>query len=181
MSHHRKDRASSASNEIEDDDTSAVVHSSSKVAAVTPSTRDDSNTATTTPFDSIATTAAIPRQNLFPSSSSSPSAELVVLNVGGHTFTTTRSTLFSVPGSYLEAMFSGRHAHCAHQTVDGAYFIDRDGRFVQAKSVAALFPLLNFVHIESFSSKNNSLDFFYHHLPEVTFDTFSTFCEPGPS
>jgi BTB/POZ domain len=148
--HHHQERALSASIAIEDDDPSAnssricsspvgVPNASSNAVvggAVTPSTRCTATNAT--PFDTsaamtatAATTTAIPRQNLFGASSSSSSPELVVLNVGGHTFTTTRSTLFSVPGSFLEAMFSGRHAHCAHQTADGAYFIDRDGRFVQ--------------------------------------------------
>lgn len=54
--------------------------------------------------------------------------KVVVLNVGGCQFTTSRSTLCSVQGSQLEAMFSGRHAFCAHQMEDGSYFIDRDGR-----------------------------------------------------
>ena len=49
----------------------------------------------------------------------------VVLDVGGVCFKTTRTTLCSVPGSMLEAMFSGRHT--VHQDVNGSYFIDRDG------------------------------------------------------
>jgi hypothetical protein len=73
-------------------------------------------------------------KNLFdsplPPSLSTPAEnkKVVVLNVGGCQFTTSRSTLCSVQGSQLEAMFSGRHAFCAHQMEDESYFIDRDGR-----------------------------------------------------
>lgn len=58
----------------------------------------------------------------------SPLPEIVKLDVGGFKFTTSRSTLCSVPGSHLEAMFSGRHPMGALLTDNGAYFIDRDGR-----------------------------------------------------
>ena len=51
----------------------------------------------------------------------------IKLNIGGHTFTTSRSTLVSEKGSMLEAMFSGRHTITPDET-DGSYFIDRDGR-----------------------------------------------------
>jgi hypothetical protein len=54
------------------------------------------------------------------------SSEIVTLKVGNHTFTTSRSTLCSVP-SYLEAMMSGRHT-VGSKMKDGVYFIDRDGR-----------------------------------------------------
>jgi hypothetical protein len=43
---------------------------------------------------------------------------------GGVLFVTTRATLCR-PGSYFEAMFSGRHALLQ---VDGAYYLDRNGR-----------------------------------------------------
>ena len=51
----------------------------------------------------------------------------VTLNVGGHKFQTTTTTLRNVPDSMLEAMFSGRHA--IHRGEDGSYFIDRDGTY----------------------------------------------------
>ena len=51
----------------------------------------------------------------------------IKLDVGGHTFSTTQTTLTRFPNSMLGAMFSGRHALLKDQ--DGAYFIDRDGRY----------------------------------------------------
>ena len=50
----------------------------------------------------------------------------VKLNVGGSTYDTSRTTLTSVPGSMLEAWFSGRHA-LEEDKEDGRIFIDRDG------------------------------------------------------
>ena len=47
------------------------------------------------------------------------------LDVGGHKFTTSRTTLTSQPDSMLAAMFSGRHTLVKDE--EGAYFIDRDG------------------------------------------------------
>ncbi|XP_062521752.1 uncharacterized protein LOC134196590 [Corticium candelabrum] len=52
-------------------------------------------------------------------------SSLVKLNVGGHKFTTSLTTLRSQPDSMLAAMFSGRHQLSTDE--DGAYFIDRDG------------------------------------------------------
>ena len=49
----------------------------------------------------------------------------VHLDVGGLKFTTSLPTLTSVPGTYLEAMFSGRHPLAPNG--EGAYFIDRNG------------------------------------------------------
>ena len=49
----------------------------------------------------------------------------VLLDVGGALFKTSRATLTAVPGSMLEAMFSGRHTIVAGE--DGLVFIDRDG------------------------------------------------------
>jgi hypothetical protein len=52
-----------------------------------------------------------------------------LLNVGGVRFETSLPTLTSVPGTYLEAFFSGRHL-LAPDPVDGAFFIDPvDGAF----------------------------------------------------
>jgi len=53
-------------------------------------------------------------------------ASRITLNVGGRPFNTTRATLQRWPGSFLEVMFSGRHA--LHSEEDGSFFIDRDGR-----------------------------------------------------
>ena len=47
------------------------------------------------------------------------------LDVGGHKFTTSCTTLTSQPDSMLAAMFSGRHTLVKDE--EGAYFIDRDG------------------------------------------------------
>ena len=49
----------------------------------------------------------------------------VLLDVGGSLFTTPRTTLTAVPGSMLEAMFSGRHSIAIGE--DGRVFIGRDG------------------------------------------------------
>lgn len=50
---------------------------------------------------------------------------VIDLNVGGHRFTTTITTLTMCPDTMLGAMFSGRHALV--KDGNGAYFIDRDG------------------------------------------------------
>jgi len=50
---------------------------------------------------------------------------MIVLDVGGHRFTTSRQTLTSIPNTYLESMFSGRYELTPN--IDGTYFIDRDG------------------------------------------------------
>ena len=52
------------------------------------------------------------------------SNELVTLNVGGVTYTTTKATLTKYPDSKLGAMFSGRRPK---KDGNGHYFIDRDG------------------------------------------------------
>lgn len=49
----------------------------------------------------------------------------IKLDVGGVKFTTLRSTLQAVPGSMLEALFSGRHKNEPDE--EGYHFIDRDG------------------------------------------------------
>jgi len=49
----------------------------------------------------------------------------ILLDVGGHFFSTTMETLTSVPGSLLGSMFSGRFP--LNFTKDGRVFIDRDG------------------------------------------------------
>ena len=49
----------------------------------------------------------------------------VKLDIGGHTFITTLSTLTRFPDTVLGAMFSGRHALTKNEA--GAHFIDRDG------------------------------------------------------
>ena len=50
---------------------------------------------------------------------------VIVLDVGGKRFKTTRDTLTKVPGSMLDAMFSGRHP--LRPEKDGSFFIDNDG------------------------------------------------------
>lgn len=49
----------------------------------------------------------------------------IKLNVGGHPFFTSLSTLRQYPDTMLGAMFSGRHT--VLPDADGSYFIDRDG------------------------------------------------------
>ncbi|KAK3095708.1 hypothetical protein FSP39_017888 [Pinctada imbricata] len=49
----------------------------------------------------------------------------IKLDIGGHQFTTSLTTLTRDPESMLAAMFSGRHQLKVEQ--DGSYFIDRDG------------------------------------------------------
>lgn len=51
------------------------------------------------------------------------SSELVKLNVGGRIFTTRKSTLAAVPGSFFEAIISGRHSVSFDE--QGCIFIDR--------------------------------------------------------
>jgi len=54
--------------------------------------------------------------------------KFINLNVGGVKFTTSRDSLCRFEGSYLEAMFSGRHSMEELKMEDGSYFIDRDGK-----------------------------------------------------
>ena len=49
----------------------------------------------------------------------------VKLDIGGHQYTTSQTTLTRDPDSMLAAMFSGRHQ--LKVEADGSYFIDRDG------------------------------------------------------
>ncbi len=51
----------------------------------------------------------------------------IKLDVGGHKFSTARSTLLTVHGSLLERMFSGSYP-LEKDEEDGSFFIDRDGR-----------------------------------------------------
>ncbi|XP_061180352.1 potassium channel regulatory protein-like [Saccostrea echinata] len=53
-------------------------------------------------------------------------SEILRLNVGGHIYTTTRSTLVKYPDSMLGVMFKGDIPSKMDQ--DGNYFIDRDGQ-----------------------------------------------------
>ena len=52
---------------------------------------------------------------------------MIVLNVGGTHYSTSRSTLTKYPESMLGVMFSGRHDLETMQCKDGSFFIDRDG------------------------------------------------------
>ena len=49
------------------------------------------------------------------------------LDIGGHRFSTTRTTLTAIPGSIFDAMLSGQ-SPLVKDEEDGSYFIDRDGR-----------------------------------------------------
>jgi BTB/POZ domain len=59
-----------------------------------------------------------------------PLTDVVNVNVGGTVFTTRRSTLCSVKGSFLESLFSGRFT--AEVDRDGCVFIDRDPELFRA-------------------------------------------------
>jgi hypothetical protein len=50
---------------------------------------------------------------------------IILLDVGGHKFTTSLQTLTSVPGTYFASLISGRFELTLN--AEGAYFIDRDG------------------------------------------------------
>eukprot|EP00775_Hariotina_reticulata_P009921 gene9921-10078_t len=76
----------------------------------------------------------------------------VTLNVGGHRFTTTVSTLRDAPSpSLFAAMFSGRHA-LVH-TADGSIFLDRDGRHFA--------DILNFLRTQQLAYPPDGTDFKY--------------------
>eukprot|EP01116_Phalansterium_solitarium_P002838 TRINITY_DN1313_c1_g1_i1.p1 TRINITY_DN1313_c1_g1~~TRINITY_DN1313_c1_g1_i1.p1 ORF type:complete len:455 (-),score=147.77 TRINITY_DN1313_c1_g1_i1:114-1478(-) len=65
-----------------------------------------------------------------PAPAESPAlASIVVLNVGGVHYTTTRATLCQYPDTMLGAMFSGKYALTLMK--DGSVFIDRDGQLFQ--------------------------------------------------
>lgn len=53
--------------------------------------------------------------------------ERIKLNIGGHKFETSLTTLTKHPSSMFAAMFSGRHR--MEPDEDGYYFIDRDGTY----------------------------------------------------
>jgi hypothetical protein len=57
------------------------------------------------------------------------SSQIILLNVGGHRFETSRQTLTSIPDTYLSSLFSGRFELATD--ADGAYFIERDGSHFQ--------------------------------------------------
>jgi hypothetical protein len=76
------------------------------------------------PISIINPTSSIPFPSNWPIQSSND--EIIRLNVGGTIFSTVRSTLCSVPGSMLEAMFSGRFGMPSLRDESGAYFLDRD-------------------------------------------------------
>ena len=75
--------------------------------------------------------------------------DIIQLNVGGESYTTTRSTLCRYPDSMLGAMFSGHH-DCK---VDdrGCVFIDRDGLMFKY--------ILNFLRSGKLSLPNGFKDF----------------------
>lgn len=54
-------------------------------------------------------------------------SSIVKVNVGGQVFHSRRSTLCSIPGSFLEALFSGRHEEEVDEA--GCIFIDRDPQY----------------------------------------------------
>ena len=101
---------------------------------------------------------------------------IIELNVGGTIHTTTLSTLNRVPGSFFEAMFSGRHRvpNCARTDVRVysaapdtsrssplSYFIDRDGKhfrhilnYLRCGTVVSL-PRDDISKVSALNSKQN--------------------------
>lgn len=69
---------------------------------------------------------------------------IVQLNIGGHFFTTTLSTLRKHPGSKLEDLFSGQPK--LRSDAEGRYFIDRDGTHFGA--------ILEFLRTERLPTEN---------------------------
>ena len=87
----------------------------------------------TTSFEDISNVVSshgklVPTPDLRATTTTTIQDEIIELNVGGFPFTTTRKTLCRVPGSVLEAMFSGRFPNGTNRKEDGTYFIDRNGR-----------------------------------------------------
>ena len=91
----------------------------------------------------------------------------IKLDVGGHIFATTTTTLTRFPDTMLGAMFSGRHALTKDEA--GFYFIDRDGTHFRY--------ILNFLRSpESFDSSCSSmaelmLEADYYGLKDLMFPT----------
>lgn len=78
--------------------------------------------------------------------------EKVLLNIGGHQYTTSVTTMRNAPApSLFNAMFSGRH-HLVSSS-DGSIFIDRDGRHFG--------DVLNFLRDGSLSYPPDGTDFKY--------------------
>eukprot|EP01114_Cavostelium_apophysatum_P016449 TRINITY_DN4683_c0_g1_i1.p1 TRINITY_DN4683_c0_g1~~TRINITY_DN4683_c0_g1_i1.p1 ORF type:complete len:239 (-),score=13.26 TRINITY_DN4683_c0_g1_i1:65-781(-) len=69
------------------------------------------------------------------SGSLTPTSNIIRLNIGGLTYTTTRSTLTSRGENFFTGLFGGRFP--AEKDEHGAYFIDRNGRYFQ--------PLLDYL------------------------------------
>jgi hypothetical protein len=79
-------------------------------------------------------------------------SEQVTLNIGGHTFTTTVTTLRNAPApSLFTAMFSGRHK--LKKDANGCFFIDRDGRHFH--------EILNFLRDGKLNYPADGTDFKY--------------------
>ncbi|KAL6047354.1 Sel1 domain protein repeat-containing protein [Balamuthia mandrillaris] len=68
--------------------------------------------------------SSLPPSLAFPSG-----GDVIQVNVGGSVFITLRSTLCRFEGSFLEAMFSGRHL--TNVDANGCYFIDRNPTYFQ--------------------------------------------------
>jgi hypothetical protein len=93
--------------------------------------------------------------------------EIVVLNVGGKRIETSKHTLTRIPGTMLQAMFSGRHRLRRDQ--DGSYFLDRDKeRFLY---------VLNYLRTGKLMLPNPDTEI---HMYEAVLDEFDYFCIPIP-
>jgi len=71
---------------------------------------------------------------------------IVRINVGGRLFTTRLSTLCSVAGSFLDAMFSGRHA--VDTDSDGNIFIDRNPAHFEVRRLTGAAACLAASHMQ---------------------------------
>jgi len=104
------------------DDSHLLTNIGSNVAIITPEKLSSSENSDATSLLDIAKNKAMRTTTTWESSFL---PNVITLNVGGCKFTTSKSTLFRHSNTYFEAMFS---RHTLHESEDGSYFIDRDGR-----------------------------------------------------
>ncbi|CAB4025419.1 Chaperone dnaK2 [Paramuricea clavata] len=93
--------------------------------------------------------------------------DIILLNVGGQKFTSTRSTLCQVEGSLLATMFSGRWEDSVKRDQDGAVFFDVNPQYFGY--------ILDYLRTKKIASPENPAE-----LPKVPRDqakNFNTFVE----
>ncbi|CAB4022801.1 SH3KBP1-binding 1, partial [Paramuricea clavata] len=88
--------------------------------------------------------------------------DIILLNVGGQKFTSTRSTLCQVEGSLLATMFSGRWEDGLKRDEDGAVFLDVNPQYFSY--------ILDYLRTKKIASPENSAE-----LPKVPRDQVKNF------